>query len=321
MIKHIFCLSTLLLLILNGCVSKDPDDDLWKVTASVDYGRMPRWSPDELILFGDDRAGRSDIYIWEPGEETQLLADSLPGHNWDYHWSPEGSRVGFTSPGEPDSPTSGIWIWDFEDRSKRRILDRGKDLSWYYDGDAVAVRIDRPVSGLPGIYFVNIETGETEFIAEGYAPVCSPVSPAIAFMESEINGRLLLMDQELDPVPVSEKGVLHCAWSWDGSALFCTLNDYTSGDMRWDIFKITLSDNEWQPQELASWALFPAPDRSGSRVAFQRISSASWRGLWLSDRGRVVRIAEMGQNPEYHPFRDKIAVNEPDGGIAVLTKE
>jgi len=309
-------------LFIGGCGETSTTVDKWELTYSTEFGRVPRWSPDgERILFGDDRVGSPGLYIWTPGEDPQLLADSLPNHKWDYDWSPDGGKVGFTSPGEPGSQTAGVWIVDIDDGSRTRPLDRGRDLSWYYDSSTVAVRIDNPEGGFPGIYLVDIDSGELEFIADGYMPVCSPVDSRIAYNESEINGKLFLIDAELEPLAVSDVGAYKWVWTADGSSIFCAINDYTTGTLRWDIVRIIKPENDWLVENIAEWAQYPAPDRTGSRVAFMRISNASWRGLWLYTIGKGDdRIADYGQNPDFNPHSDMIAVNSTEGGIRVLVK-
>ncbi len=305
-----------------GCDSDNEDVEGWEWTFSTDYGRMPRWSPDgSRILFGDDRPGSSALWLWTPGGDPSMLSDSLPPHNWDYRWSPDGRKIAFTSPGEPGSPDAGVWIVDVEQGTVERLHDRGRDVSWFHDGSAVVVRIDNPENGVPGIYKIGVNYFYQLFITEGYFPLCSPAENLIAYSSSEINGKLYMIGSELVGVPVSENGALNWVWSADGSSVFCSVNDYTSGYIDWKIFRISRRDTGWVADNVARWASFPAPDRTGSRFAFMRISNGIWRGLWLHTTEEGDRmIADYGQNPEFSPVDDRIAVNAPNGGIRVLEK-
>lgn len=320
--KIIVCL---LLVFSISLVSCDSDKDYaieWQWTFSTDFGRMPRWSSDgSQILFGDDRPGGSALWLWTPGGDPSMLSVSLPPHNWDYRWSPDGTKIAFTSPGEPGSPDAGVWIVDVELGSRERLYDRGSDVSWVYDGSAVVVRIDQPENGIPGIYEIGIDYFYLLFKVEGYFPLCSPAENLIAYSSSEINGKLYIIDSELVGEPVSENGALNWVWSADGSSVFCTVNDYTSGYIDWEIFKIFRRDTDWTADNVAQWASFPAPDRTGSRFAFMRISNGIWRGLWFqTGDGESRMIANYGHNPEFSPVDDRIAINAPNGGIRVLEK-
>ena len=308
-----------------GLISCDTSESTvaeWNWGESIDFGRVPRWSPDgDRILFGDDREGSPGIYIWMPGETPQLLADSLPSHNWDYHWSPDGSQIAFTSPGEPGSGAAGVWLVNADGSSKEKIFDRGRDLSWFHDGFSVVVRVEYPENGTPGLYRIELESGATQFVTIGFKPVCSPIESLIAYTDSELNGRLSIIDENFNATAVSDTGAYEYTWTVDGSALFCAVNNYTTGELNWDIVKISPSGADWQREEVTRWALYPAPDRTGGRVAFMRISNASWRGLWMNTAGKGdERIADYGQNPDFNPLHDRIAVNSTQGGIRILQK-
>ncbi len=311
-----------LILAVAGCDTSSSAVEKWEWSFSTDFGRLPLWSPDgERILFGDDRQGSPGLYIWTPGGDPRRIEGTPANHNWDYGWSPSGDRIGFTSPGEAGSQACGIYIVNLDDGNVTRPLDRGRDLSWYFDGSAVAVRIDNPANGFPGIYLVDIETGDLQFVDEGYLPACSPVNSQIAYNESEINGRMFLIDAELEPLPITEDGAYRWRWSADGSTIFCAVNNYPSGNLTWNIFRITNPADDRQIEKVVEWAQYPAPDRTGSRVAFMRISNSSWRGLWLySDGQGDERIADFGQNPDFNPWSDRIAVNSPESGIRILVR-
>jgi hypothetical protein len=314
--------SAVMAAMLISCDTSESITEEWNWGESTDFGRVPRWSPDGTrIIFGDDREGSPGIYLWTPGETPHLLTDSLTSHNWDYHWSPDGNRIAFTAPGESGSNAAGVWIVNVDSSSAVKVFDRGRDLSWFHDGQSVVVRIDDPEDVTPGLYRIAVETGSAEFVIEGFSPVCSPTEPFIAYLDSELNGKLYIIDGGLNAVAVSDTGAYEYIWTADGSALFCAVNNYTTGELDWDIVKISRNEAGWQKEDVTQWALHPAPDRTGGRVAFLRISNASWRGLWLHTAGKVdERIADYGQNPDFNPLHDRIAVNSTEGGIRIRQK-
>jgi len=285
---------------------------------------MPHWSPNgDLILFGGDAPDKSGLWIWEEGVALRMLADSLPPHDWDYRWSPDGRKVAFSSPGECGEKGSGIWIVDVNTSDKRRLLDRGQDLSWYYDGLSVLVRIDLPESGTPGIYRTFLNDDKVDFITEGFYPVCSTNNGWIAYNESEINGKLFIKSGDDDPVVVSELGAKQWVWSADGNALFCVVNDYISGVIHGSLFKIRLSDSKWYTTKIITEAIsYPAPNRTGSKVACLKMSeNDTWDGLYLYGENNRIHLADYVFNPKFHPSdNNRIAVDVTGNGIWIVSK-
>ncbi len=313
-------------LILTGCDS-DEDYDRWVIDPIIDFGRMPRWSPDgNYILFGGDTPDKSGLWLWERYKEPKLLADSLPPHNWDYHWSPDDDKIAFTAPGEPGSEDAGIWVVHVTSGDKKRLLDRGRDLCWYYDGSSVLVRIDQPLEGNPGIYRVDVVDGSMEFITAGFNPVCSPDTCWIAYNESEISGRLYVDNGIDESVVVTELGAVQWVWSADGRTLCCVVNDYVSGVIHGSLLRIRYNGSEWVAKKITSKSTgYPAPNRSGSQITFLKISeNADWDGLWLysDDSNDDILVTNFGFNPEFHPSdNDLIAVDTPEDGIRLMMRK
>lgn len=305
----------------------DSDYDRWRLNQLTDFGRMPRWSPDgNYILFGGDTTDKSGLYLWEWGTTPRLLADSLPPHNWDYHWSPDGEKAAFTSPGEWNAEVAGVWIVDFVSGEKARLLDRGNDLSWYYDGLSVLVRLDQPETGAPGIYRIYLNHENMDFVADGFHPVCSTDTSWIAFNESEINGRLYLSNVDNEQVAISGLGAVQWVWSADGKTLCCVVNDYVSGIIHGSLYRIRYKDSQWETELIVSESTgYPAPSRSGSEVAYLKMSeNAGWEGLYLySDKNSDdVHVADYVSNPEFDPLdNNRIAVDITGSGIWIAVKD
>lgn len=309
-----------------GCTSTSSPPDIPNITDVTDFGRQPRWSPDgQLILFGGDTTGQTGLWLWDLENDPVLFHDSLPPHNWDYCWSPDGASIAFTSPGEAGSDSSGIWVVSVEERTAHRIFDRGRDVSWYFDGSALAARVDLPVNGVPGIYRVELPSGESSLIvAGGHKPVCSPGENLVAYTNDENNGRLRVYGYADTSVAVSGRGARQWIWSTDGSVLTYVIYDYLNPDptlrMTGELWRIRVSPPDFQADSLTRWAAYPAPDFTGDNIAFMRSSSGAWAGLWIySMSGGEFRIAQYVRSPHYNPTGNRIAVNAPNGGIQVIS--
>jgi len=322
--RQLIIVLSLFTLLTVGCGTGDDGEEIeqWGWGASTEFGRRPRWSPDGAqILFGDDVPGRAGLWLWSLGEDPTRLAESLPPHNWDFDWSPDGDRIAFTSPGEPGAPNSGVWIVDVPGDTVTRALDRGRDVSWFSDREAVAIRIDHPAEGAPGIYRLHLNSGELTYVVDGYRPVCSPQGDRLAYGDGEIEGQLMVQSLGGQAQYATEPGAVQWEWSADGRALCCVVNHYISGTLRGDLWRITFDGDILRSDSLTSWAGYPAPDAAGGQVAFLRMSRGCWVGLWLHRDGpEELRIADYGLNPHFDPTGDRIAVNTPDGGIRILSR-
>ena len=324
---RIFLIITILVLSLNGCKKSDDAIESWEWTHFTEFGRQPIWSPDgSQVLFGDDHPGSAGLYLWDLNAEPILLHAELPAHNWDYCWSPDGSHIAFTSPGGADETLAGVWSYSFNDGSLAHLFDRGRDVSWLYNNSDLAFRVDNPEGDAPGIYRLRLpEQGGTEgeadlLIANGHKPRCSPQSDFIAYSDGEINGRLHIINLDLDEAYQSEAGVVQWNWSYDGSRLAFILNNYTTGVLSDVLWGIDVTSPE-EADTLALWATYPASDQRGDQIVFVRVQNGRLAGLWIYRTGEEeLRIATYGQNPSYDPTAERIAANSASGGIQILTR-
>ena len=316
-------LSFVLLIAITGCSHNDAPSESWSITHQLDFGRQPVWSPlGGKLVFGGDCEDRFGLWLWTPGSSPVSLVDSFPSHNWDYGWSPDGSRIVFSAPG--DSDQAGIWVLVTDTRALTRLFNKGRDPSWRSGGDSIAVQLDHPETGAAGIYFLDVATGEAVIAVEGgFKPRCSPTSPAWAYADGEIDGSLHLVDSQGADVIVTGPGAVQWAWSRGGSCLCASVDNYNVGTIKGILTRIWLDGARVTiDSALAAWTAYPAPNSDGSRIAFQRQSGGRWAGLWLyNDDGGEIRIADYGDNPCYNPTGDRIAMNAPGGGIRILTRD
>ena len=326
-------LITVLLLILNffqlsGCKSGSDDPvEVWDQIHFTEFGRQPLWSPDgEYVLFGNDTPGSAGLYLWDLNNNPVVLHADIPAHNWDYGWSPNGSRIAFSSPGGADDSLAGIWVYDVDADTLIHVFDNGRDVSWLYNSLEVVFRIDNYDDNPPGIYKLLIPVDNEELadpsllIANAHKPKGSPQNDFIAYSDNEIDGRMHVVDLDLEEVYHSGTGAVHWNWSYDGYKLVYIVNDYLSGSLSEVLWGVDVLHPE-NADTLVRWATYPTSDESAEQVAFVRVQTGRVAGLWLYRAGDGEhRIASFGQNPSFHPTEDKIAMNSAGGGIRILQR-
>ncbi|MBM3329093.1 MAG: hypothetical protein FJY67_06420 [Calditrichaeota bacterium] len=308
---------------LVGCKRDSEVGALWEVRYSTSFGRLARWSPNGIkLLFGDDRPGEIGLWTWQPGSDPVLILAEQP-HNWDYAWSPDSREIVWTVPdGEGDS-LGGIWIFRIDSAEKRRVHSTGRDAGWLADGSALVARLDRPIAGTAGIYLIPLDDGAPQLLVDdGIRPAASPRSHVIAFGSRELNGILQLLTLAgLTPSGIetlSTSGAMEWMWSARGGHLFYIINSFTSGQMRGTLWSAQLPGIV--RDSLTIWAAQPAPNASGTEVAFVRQSGGRWAGIWLLTGEHEERITEYGVNPAFDPSGDQIAYDVAGGGLRIAVR-
>ena len=315
------------LIVAAGCDGDNSDNvERWEWTNFTDFGRRAVWSPDgSMVLFGDDTPGRPGLYLWSITDTPRELDEALPPHNWDYTWSPSGTRIAFTSPGAADDSLAGVWIYDFENQDLNRIYHSGCNVTWDSSEVAVAARLDNVPGYLPGIYRIewtgNYEDISASLVVEdGYKPSYSPCSPYMAYTDSEIRSRLYVIDENAEVVFSSSPGVVQWTWSRNSPNLSCVINDYNSGIAEGVLWRIDMTDPA-NPDSLTRWVEFSAISSDGQQVAFTRVSSSRYAGLWLyRSQNEILKLADFGLEPSFDPIRDRLSIHSTAGGIRILTR-
>jgi dipeptidyl aminopeptidase/acylaminoacyl peptidase len=309
--------------LLAGCGGDDaPETEEWGWAQTLDFGRMPRWSPgDSLILFGDDTPGRSGLWIWDLEHSPTQLAADLPPHNWDYHWSPDGRSVAFSSPAAEDDSLSGIWVVNRLSGAKTRVWNRGRDVSWGDNGGELYFRLENPSIGEPGVYALTVGDTVARFIAlHGIRPAACPTESMVAFADAEVDGRLFTARDGALSEALSNYGIAQWVWSGDGMYLTYIVNRYTSGILKGTLWRLNVTSPS-RPDSLTSFAANPSPNGDCSAVAFERSSGGTWVGIWIHRRGEGdLQVVPYGHNPAIDRSGRRIAANISGGGVRILSR-
>lgn len=92
------------------------------------------FSPDgRFIAFSSDRGGKFDIWLQQMGSAAPHQITTLPGHNWQPDWSPDGSQIVFRSEGDQD----GLFVVPAFGGQERRISTFGYRPRWSPDGKQI----------------------------------------------------------------------------------------------------------------------------------------------------------------------------------------
>ena len=175
--------------------------DTWLSLLAEGLLRPPDLPGAWLIAFSNDRDGDGDaeIYVMEAdGENVKQLTD-VPG--WDDYpsWSPDGSRMVFTSDRDGDED---IYVMDVDGRNVRQLTDDPSidfDASWSPDGTKVVFTSDR--DGEPALYLMDGDGGNVRQLTNSsggdYDATWSPDSTQIAFTSGrDGNFDIYLMDAD-----------------------------------------------------------------------------------------------------------------------------
>lgn len=264
-------------------------------------------SPTGMIVFHSNRAGSGGYHIytmWGDGSFVEQVTTFAPP-NSEPTWSPDGSRIAFTT-GKDDISNFTLYAIDADGSNPERLLEPVKGDNWYPawspDGTRIAFQSNR--DGNMEIYMLELETkAVTRLTNNDYTdsmPSWSPDSRQLVYVSSpEGEGDIHVMNADGSDVvrlTFSEGPDTQPKWSPDGKKIL-----FMSGrDGNGEIYMMnadgseqtritdTPYDSEWTP----SWAM------NGTKILFSAPYDSDWE-IYLMDpdgSNRVRLTEEMGDD-------------------------
>jgi Tol biopolymer transport system component len=230
------------------------------------------------IAFGTSRNGNNpEVFLMNADGSNQTNLSNHPAGDGQPGWSPDRSRIAFTTSRGGNGLTSEIWLMNADGSELARLTSnpaRDEGARWSPNGSKIAFVSDR--DGNQEIYVMNADgSGQirlTNDLARDDQPDWSPDGSKIAFMSERVGGHqdIFVMNADgTNPVRLTTNPLTdaHPVWSPDGTRLAFTSSD--SPQQALDIYvmrpdgsgrtRLTFDPaNDFDP----TWA----PD--GSKIAF-----------------------------------------------------
>src|SRR5919109_161189 len=139
-----------------------------------------------------------EIYIMNADGNGQTRLTDDPAFDTDPSWSPDGTKIAFSSNREDDN--SEIYIMNSDGSGQTRLTDNSADdfsPSWSPDGEKIAFVTDRD-NGNFDIYIMNADdgSGQTRLTDNSAEPSWSPDSEKIAFTSNRDSGGIFVMNAD-----------------------------------------------------------------------------------------------------------------------------
>lgn len=142
--------------------------------------RSPAWSPDGRIAFASDRAGGFDLYVME-ADGSNVTRLPFDGSDEYPTWSPDGSRIAFTSLCSGCSEFA-LWVMDAGGGAPERLFGLAGWPDWSPDGTLVAFDT-RGEDGEIEVHVIGPRPGEeARALVRGLQGDWSPDGERLAYM-------------------------------------------------------------------------------------------------------------------------------------------
>jgi Tol biopolymer transport system component len=256
------------------------------------------------------RDSGEDIYAIMPDRSNQIQLTGQEGLDQDTSWSPDGTRIAFTSFRPPvEGSPPGIYLMNSDGTEPHRLVANGFGPSWSPSGSEVA--FSRDEAGNVDIFVVNIDgsglTRLTDDASRDVSPSWSPDGAHLAFVEG---------------VGGSATGVLS-VMNADGSDPQAILSGHVAGDPRWSpngdkiVFESPRGPNPDGPTDIyvvqvdggglaaltddSARDLSPAWSPDGTKIAFSSDRQGTRQIFVMNADGSGVIQVTSGPDPAVFP--------------------
>jgi len=283
------------------------------------------------IVFNSERGGNFDIYLMNTdGSNQQRLTTWERGDQFPA-WSPEGSRIGFTSWGREDGLRAAIFTMDADGSNVTRLskgigkqdaprflADRATEASWSPDGKRILFHSDDMKGNAGDIFVMDADGSNVRRLTTtpgtgnfSHNPAWSPDGNWIVF-DSNRNGNDEIYVMSADgsnvkqltntPGTAANRASSQPDWSPDGKRIaFNSTGDRSSDDWQEVIELYTMDADGSDVRRLtyttdngeSSWDPRWSPD--GKRIAF-----ASGSGAKIRDGGDKSRHQQWMDSREIY---------------------
>jgi hypothetical protein len=282
-----------------------------RATSPLTQPQTPALKANGKIAFVSDRDGNDEIYVMDAdgGNPTQLTNNPAGDGDVEPNWSPDGTRIVFTSHRHGDDNTE-IYVMNADGSNQTRLTNNTvHDFEPAWSPDGTKIVFVRRALDVNEIFVMNADgSGQTK-ITEGFfvTPVWSPDGTKIAFVcEDDLSEDICAMNadgSELRRLTQAQTFEFNYdpAWSPDGARILLVLSFFCIFEPCSDNLVVINADGS-NRQQLLSGSTIANPGWSpdGTRITFDSAqSSNSNRDIFVADSSGTGVT-----NLSNHPARD-----------------